>query len=741
MNNIIRNAKDLEKLQDFISDNKKIGFDIETTGLQPRTDKIIGFGFSNADEGYYIVHLEWNTETKQLEERVPLSACIEILELLKHRQWVGWNSSFEVRFVRHYCGIDLAPSLHSEGMLAVHTVDENRMSYKLKDIGAELFGAEALDEQTAMKESIKANGGNPSSDYFMADADLMGEYCIMDCKLTFKIDAQYLKSIHGEGLSDFYFNREVMPLYSEVTIPMEDRGIKLDLELILKSRIQITEDINILHAKIQKAIEPYLDLFKEWYLNKELPPKRTGEFAQMIAKFAKLDLPLTKSGRFSLGKANLEKLEHSIYKDFLLGGEYLPDSIVKEIQRLWWSEKGEGYMFNISSKDHLKKLFFTKLDESPVSKTKKGNPQVDHLFLMEMGKKYEWVNDLIDYNKLNKIRSTYMDRFLERHLDGVLYPSWFQHRTVSGRYSGDLQQLPRPKEEGELSPVVLKYNNLIRKFFISREGYSFIDSDYESLEPHVFASVSGDKKLQEIFHKGEDFYSGVAINMYGLDGVSADKKADNYLGKVNKPLRQKSKAIALGIPYGLESYALSKQLDIGQDEAQKLIDDYLNAFPDLKRWMENTFEELITQGRIESKAGRVRHFPSAPKVWYAHKAYILDNLKLWKKYHELPKKYQQMKYLAKQFKNWRNNSYNVQIQSLASSICNRAAIAINRELKRQNIKGQVVSIIHDQIVVEIEDKHAEKFAKTMEFLMCNVFKLDVKLKSPACVAKDFFEGH
>lgn len=736
---VIRYSSDLELIKNFINNSDKVAFDLETTGLQPRVDKIIGFGVSNADTGFYVVHLAWDGD--KLVEVISLDDCKSIIRLLESKKWVGWNSSFEVRFVRHYFGIDLAPSLHSEGMLAVHTVDENRMSYKLKDLGAELFGDEAKDEQRLMQESIKANGGDPSKDYYKADSELMGLYCIKDCVLTFKIDQKYLAEIAREGLSNFYFKDEVIPLYKYVTINMEDRGIKLDLDLILKSRESISVDIEELHVKIQESIAPHLGLFTKWFLNKELPPKRSGEFAQYVCKYGELSLPLTKAGRYSMGAKSLEALDDSVYKTFLLGGDYLPDEVVSYIQALWFKDQEIDYIFNINSKHHLKKLFFDTFDETPVSRTDKGSPQVDNLFLMNMSKKYEWVNDLIDYNKLNKISSTYMDRFLDRQLDGVLYPSWFQHRTVSGRYSGDLQQLPRPKEAGELSPIVLKYNNIIRKFFISRTDYTFIDSDYESLEPHVFASVSGDKKLQEIFHKGEDFYSGVAINMYGLDNVSADKNANNFLGKVNKPLRQKSKAIALGIPYGLESYALSKQLDIGQDEAQKLIDDYLNAFPDLKKWMEYSFQMLINDGRIKSQAGRVRHFPSAPKIWYAHKDYILDNLKLWKNYHELPKKYSQMKYLAKQFKNWRNNSYNYQIQSLSSSICNRAAIAINRELNRRGIKGGVVAIIHDQIILEIEDEYAKKFAPVMEFLMCNVFKLSVKLKAPACLAKDMYEGH
>ena len=736
---IIRSVLDIPKVHDFILGNDKIAYDIETTGLEPRTDKIIGFGFSNESEGFYIVHLEWDGD--KLVEVVPYSVCVEIISLLQHKKWIGWNGSFEVRFTRHYLGIDLADSMYSDGMLAVHTVDENRRNYRLKDIGEELFGEEAVEDQKLMKESIISNGGDPSCDYYKADSTLMGNYCIQDCLLTYKIDKEYVNLLEKEGLTDFYFKDEVMPLYKVVTINMEDRGIKFNIDLCEKVRSEIIIDIETLHKKIQEVIAPDLDLFNEWYLNKELPVKKTGDFGQYLCILFDLDLPKTKTGKFSISSKALEALEDSEAKSFLMGVGDLNESTILSVQKLWQADQGDDYIFNLSSKDHLKRLFFTKYGENPVSKTDKGNPQVDHLFLMNMEEKYEWVKDLINYNKLNKIKSTYMDRFLETHLDGVIYPSFFQHRTISGRFGSNLQQLPRPKEDGELNEVVLKYNNIIRKFFTSRDDCVFIDSDYESLEPHVFAHVSGDENLKNIFKNGHDFYSTIAIRTEKLDGVSADKKADNYLGKVNKPLRQKAKAYSLGVPYGLGDYALSKQLDIHQDEAKNLIDGYLNGFPELKKWMDNSVDQCVTKGFVKSEAGRIRHMPSAPKIWFAHKDYIMDNLLLWKRYHDSPKKYTQMKYLAKEMKNYINNSRNFQIQSLSASITNRACIAINRELKRKGINGSVIAQIHDQIIVEVPKKDAEECRKMVQFLMENVYKLSLKLKAPAEIGLDFSDAH
>jgi DNA polymerase-1 len=295
-------------------------------------------------------------------------------------------------------------------------------------------------------------------------------------------------------------------------------------------------------------------------------------------------------------------------------------------------------------------------------------------------------------------------------------------------------------EESQASPLVRKYNNELRKNFIAGDTHVFIDSDYESLEPHVFAHVSGDKGLKSIFRSGCDFYSTIAIATEKLDGVSAFKKDNNYLGRTDKLTRQRAKAYALGIPYGLESYGLSKQLEVPQSEAKVLIDNYLNAYPQLKAWMERTNERVKTLGMVRSEAGRVRHMPKAPVIWKTNGPIILDSLKLWTKWNG-SKKYAEKKLEAKEMKKALNNGKNFQIQSLAASITNRSCIAIARELKRKGINGHVCAQIHDQIIVRVPKDMADMWRKIVQFQMENTYRISIPLKAPAEISKDFYEGH
>lgn len=744
----------------YLEQYEYVTYDTETTGLNTRQDKVIGVAFSCSENvGYYLPIYYWNGEELIQHHSLSLERAEKLLEILQTKKLIMHNASFDCRITKSNFNVDLVPSLHCDTILLKHAVDEER-PFGLKDIAKKIqkhigldVESEANAEQLDMIESIKSNGGSTSKDnyeLYKADMAKIGIYACADVDLTFRIFNYYSKKLKEEGLEKFFYDEETMPLLKHVTIPMESSGIPLDLESLQQAQREITEDIELLEQKIQTEIEPSLPEFEKWYLWLHFPPRRSGSFAQALAEYAQLKLPKTNSGRFSLSESSLEQMEPSIYKDYLLGGDYLPDNIVKEIQLKLFNESGEKHMFNLSSKHHLKKLFFEILGEHPVSRTDKGNPQADHLFLTSVKDKYDWMPLLLDYNKLQKLKSSYIDRFLDRQENGIFYPQFFQHRTISGRYGSDIQQLPRPLDPGTASDIVIKHTNRMRKFFISGNDHRFIDSDYESLEPHVFAHISKDDKLKDIFRKNNDFYSTIAIDTESISGVSPNKEADNYLGKILKPTRQKAKAYALGIPYGMEAFLLSKTIDISQTRAEVLIRNYLRAYPKLAEWMEISNKRCVEEGFVTSEAGRVRHFKMAKAFWYSpedrktlftKKGEVIDSLELWKKWNQNPKKYNSLKWKRKQLKNFLNNAKNFQIQSLAASITNRACIAIAKELKRQNVDGYICAQIHDQIIVRIDSRYAEKWKKIVQYLMENTYKLSLPLKAPAEIAKDFYEGH
>jgi DNA polymerase I-like protein with 3'-5' exonuclease and polymerase domains len=114
--------------------------------------------------------------------------------------------------------------------------------------------------------------------------------------------------------------------------------------------------------------------------------------------------------------------------------------IIKICVKLW-KEDNDGKFFNIQSKDHLGEITFGALGMKPKSNTAKGKPQFDDSFIESIFDKCDWARYLRIYNRLLKISSTYIDRFLEGEEDGRYYFYYKQHGTVSGRYGSDAQQL------------------------------------------------------------------------------------------------------------------------------------------------------------------------------------------------------------------------------------------------------------------------------------------------------------
>jgi len=745
---IVRDKNDLHIVSKMLESSLYWTFDIETNSLNPRTGKIIGFGVcnpGNTKEAFYIIMKEWNGS--ELVDVIKDQDVLPVIQELKRKRLITWNGSFDTRFVYHYFNVNLIDSIYCDGMLLAHTCNENRPAYALKTLAAQILGADSTDSQKAMQDSIKNNGGS-EKEYYKADSALMAKYGVQDNILTAKLFNIFEKDLKAQGLYKFFYEDEVMPLYTNVTIYMELHGFPIDLALMNNTNLEISKDLENLEHSIQTQISPHLQDFNDWYLNKEYPVKLSGQFIHKLAELiAPEDWPRTKTKGFSFSSAAFKKKahlkEHELYK-YANAEERIPKLLVKKVQVEMHADSGQLYAFNILSKHHLKKLLFEELKEVPLSTTELGNAQVTDELLDLLSSKYEWVKQLRTYNRLTKIKGTYIDSVLEKQDKGIFYPSFFQHRTVSGRYGSNLQQLPRPVEDD--GSLEAKYTNLIRKFFIAGDDHELVDADFESLEPHVFSHVSGDQGLKNIFLKGHDFYSTIAIATEGLNQYSADKKADNYMGKVNKAARQTSKAYALGVPYGMGAYALAMTLKdtgmaIDDKGAQRLINSYLSAFPELKDWMQRSKDFAIKNGYIRTEAGRIRHMPELPLLINKYKGIDMTNqLEIWKEFNESPAKYAQAKEDGRKIRNYLNNALNVQIQGLGASIINRASIALAKKLKAQGMGSYICAQCHDEVLVRSKKTELQSAKDLVQDCLENTYKISIPLKAEPSSGRSWFDA-
>ena len=505
----VQDEETLKLLHKHILDSEVIAVDTETTGLNPRKDKIVGWSVSGEEGvGFYLPTLVWNFEKDNLEMQTIMGESTEVIsknlfKLLKDKKLVFHNASFDVQFIKNYFGIDLLPAVWVDTGLLVHTVYEegafgfgNPFGLKSiaimnqKELGLDVEKA-ANEEQVELKESIKKNGGETTKilfEIYKADLDILSKYASADTDLTLRICNLYLEKLKEEKLWDFFFEEEVMPIYREVTVPMESYGVDLDMELLNKIHKSIVKDLEENKEIVMKSLLQTSEA-KKWVMNTafdNFPPNNKGSWAQKLAQRYSLSLPISeKTGKYSLTQKNIEELEDSPAKEYLLTGniEVLEELEVARISMSLWKEKNDGEYINIQSKKHLGEIVFKYMGIKAKSRTRKGQEQFDMTMLEELAKTYTWAENLRIYNKLLKIKSTYVDRFRDRNEDGRYYFYFKQNGTVSGRYGSDAQQLPKPLEEGEDAPIIMKYVNIVRAFLIAGKGRKVIDSDYESLPP------------------------------------------------------------------------------------------------------------------------------------------------------------------------------------------------------------------------------------------------------------------
>ena len=722
---------------------KYLSFDVETNGTQVKQSSIYGIGLCFDEMEAFYIPFKTPTDMDYWTPGELKFITKGLVTLFSNKRLIAHNGVFDILILENQLGIfGLDKLLYADTILMKHMIDEER-PFGLKECAIKYLGEWAGEARNDLQTNVKTKGGrwtNDEKDMYLADTAILGKYCCYDVVLTYLLFQFFEPKIRQEGLWDLFYKDEVMPLYKEVTINMKRQGFPVDVPYFQKLLNDITIDINIIENEINNEIKDLVVDFEIKKLEEEFPARRTGHFPKALAKT--IEYPNDYSSQKTMAK-DTTKQEHIDFNTWVTTKPYpeseLLHSYFSSTRKLLWKNKyGDEPIFNLSSNDHLAWLFFDKLEMEIAAETKTGKPKLDADTLEELAGQHKFADKIIEYKKLQKLKSTYIETVLEKHINGRLYVDMLQFGTTSGRYSSkniNLQNQPRAREEEttKFSAKVLEYFNNIRKGFIAGVGKKIIDSDYSQLEPRCFAAASGDKKLQSIFHDKADFYSGIAKNTFeDCSTYSADKKAENYLGKMKPEKRQIAKVIALAIPYGAQAGQIARTLDIAKKDAQDIITDYLTSYPELAQYIKNQEIIAVTKGEVKTQFGRVRHLSKAKELYRAY-GYDLLNYGFVNKYRLHDQK--------KKFKNQLNLAKNFPIQGIAAHITNRAMLRIKRMFDKENINGYVALMVHDQIICIVDSEQAEKAVVIVRDAMENTTKISVPLIAEPKIANNLKDSH
>ena len=101
---IIKNLLDLDSAMNHIRSCPYLTYDTETTGLNVRKDKVIGFSFcGKAGTAFYFPIYKWSVEDQELHIYSADMAAytMDLLHELKKKELLMWNGSFDIRITKN----------------------------------------------------------------------------------------------------------------------------------------------------------------------------------------------------------------------------------------------------------------------------------------------------------------------------------------------------------------------------------------------------------------------------------------------------------------------------------------------------------------------------------------------------------------------------------------------------------------------------------------------------------------
>lgn len=404
----------------------------------------------------------------------------------------------------------------------------------------------------------------------------------------------------------------------------------------------------------------------------------------LLELFRRLEMPLLPvlAGMEQSGVA----IDAAAFRAFLDDVQGQLDQLTAHVYEL------AGTQFNIRSAQQLGDVLFNGLGLPAPRKTKGGQASTSQQTLEKLAGQHPVVDSILQYRKLEKMRSTYLDP-LPRLVDpqGRIHTTFNQKATATGRLSSSNPNLQNIPVRGPLG-------KRMRSCFIAGPGRLLVSADYSQVELRVLAHVSQDPALLEAFRNGEDIHARTAALVYDLppDQVSPDQ-------------RRNAKTINFGLIYGMGAQKLAQELKISTTQAKDFIARYFERLQGLKEFYEGVEASARKHGFVTTLGGRRRLLPDINSA--SGQAAALA----------------------------RRQAINTVIQGSAADIIKLAMLAVARDERLRELDARLLLQVHDELLLEVPADAAEEAGALVARLMQDVCPAGKELSVPLLV--DWGTGH
>lgn len=318
---LVTSADRLQYHIDMCKKNRVYAIDTETEGLNPLQDIIAGFSiYTPNDKAIYVPLNHRSYITKQrVDGQIPIETASSIVSQLLNYPSTMFNSTFDIRVIRHWLGVDL--DCEWDCALAAKLLNENESftGRGLKALHAK-YVLQGKEDAFSFEGYFK---GIPFTEVPLQTGYL---YAAHDAVVTFELrqfQEQYILSDREDmkGIANVFFNVE-MPVV-DVVADMEDTGVAIDDDVVVKLHKKYHDLYDKCLDKVNKDIDEYSEQINEYrrtHQNCKLSnPVNIGSPIQLaILLYDIIGVPvIDKNSPRGTGEAILKEIDLQLCKDIL----------------------------------------------------------------------------------------------------------------------------------------------------------------------------------------------------------------------------------------------------------------------------------------------------------------------------------------------------------------------------------------------------------------------------------------
>lgn len=655
----------------FREDRDIVAFDTETGSLTPFQDEfphLLCFSFANEEGVGYTIPYDhpdspWRVGGERERERQEITEALQTF-FESDVPKIAQNEKFDRKHIRHALDVEPANVIR-DTMLTHLLLDERRGTHGLKTLAFAFTGMGGYErplEQYCSRH--KAADLRKGGSYANVPGDLLFKYAAMDADVTLRVDNALVAQVEYRKNPKFQrLAEDFFPALSQTLADIEYHGALVDVEVVKELDVHYTGEMDTIEKKIERL--PKIRKFTA----DQIKAGRTGK---------------KKADPFIFNPGSTQQLRKVLFDYY---GEKPVELTDAGFSRLVERHKQRNAKLNGSAK-----VRFPDIVQESVERKEWDYFTTKADVLNEYDRKGNELAPLIlEYRGIETLHGTFIKPLRDLlDMKGCVHGSFNIFGTVTGRLSSSSPNLQNIPNKGE---------GRVKQVYVSRFGDEgvILQLDYSQIELRFAASWFNEPSMVNAYLAGADLHAVTAHDIAIASGVT-ERQWKRLNDHEKKAWRVRAKRINFAILYGGGPPALQASLKkegvfVTIEECRELIDLYFQTRPKLKQGITKLEEKARKHGYLESFTGRRRRLP---EVFSEDEQIVSRALR---------------------------QSVNFPIQSGASDMTLMSLVLINRILRSEGFRSQIVLTVHDSIVFDCHVDEVIEVATIAKGIMENIREL------------------